>query len=858
MTKRHYFKRFKTYCIAWLLLELCIGFALYTNFHTTTARYFAQEIERIDLAYRAILNTYEQMARTVYDELRAAPAWKNMLMQAQTAEEETDAQFPPAFLKKLETRYWKLMEQHVNVLELHVADEKREEDRRPIRTSVAFVKAQQSSIRGFEITPSAMGFRYLFPFSWGEHRHGAVEIGISIDGVRQEMEHLFMREFLFLVKRDKLGQRADGSEFTESLLSPKYVRDTWNVFVHKSSATLEAIDAQLQKSIPQHLEKEQAYVEYTQVEEQDFLVTFLPIVDVEQDHAAFLVSYSKDVVVAQYRRDALMWMGISSLLLTGVVGLISLVRRNGALMRAQKKRHSSIFNAARDGFLILDQEGKIVDANPKACRMYGYAYQEFMGICDTTIVFEPIDFFAQFRAALHSEQEVEREAVHLKHDGTIFDVEVRGAVFELNGAEHLLVVARDITKRKQAEEELREMNRQLQEASQHKSDFLSRMSHELRTPLNAMIGFTSLTLNALRNRIASEYLTHLIKAEQSARMLLELINDILDFSKIEAGRMETFIEEIDLHEILEEAAIMAEGLLLHKPVEIRSEITGELPTIQSDYTKLKQILNNLVSNAIKFTDQGDVSIRAIPTPEEQHIRIEVADSGCGIPPEKLESIFESFKQVDGSIKKRYGGTGLGLAITKKLCSMLDIQIEVQSTPGEGTLFWLDIPAQFQHDAAKSEEEDRDADPVEEVEETGEAPEAESRTSILVVDDHELNLELLGDILERAGHTVFRALSGEDGIQSARQRQPDVVLMDLAMPGMDGVEATRELKRDPLTADIPVIACSAVVATNVRDQAFEAGCEGYIAKPVEPHYLVKQIAKYLAESPGVQKDHCDAL
>jgi signal transduction histidine kinase len=252
-------------------------------------------------------------------------------------------------------------------------------------------------------------------------------------------------------------------------------------------------------------------------------------------------------------------------------------------------------------------------------------------------------------------------------------------------------VLRDITLRKQAEAQLQQMNQQLQEASRHKSEFLSRMSHELRTPLNAMIGFTRITIEALKDRGETKLVQNLIRAERSSRKLLELINDVLDFSKIEAGHMEVFIEDVDLADVLEDVLFTAEGLLLNNEVQLNTEIAPTFPMLRTDYTKLMQILNNLIGNAVKFTERGSVTVRAFLRSEQQDIRIEVEDTGCGIPENKIVTIFESFKQADGSTTRKFGGTGLGLAITKKFCDMLHIEIGVESTRGEGSLFWLHVP-----------------------------------------------------------------------------------------------------------------------------------------------------------------------
>lgn len=398
----------------------------------------------------------------------------------------------------------------------------------------------------------------------------------------------------------------------------------------------------------------------------------------------------------------------------------------------------------------------------------------------------------------------------------------------------------EIDARKRAEAVLEDLNRQLQDASRHKTDYLSSMSHELRTPLNALIGYLSLAVNDLQREVAEEKLQNLTKANQTARVILQLINDVLDFAKIEAGKMDTLIEEVDLVEILEDVAITAEGLLLNKPVELKTEIDADLPSVQSDYTKIKQMLNNLLGNAIKFTTQGSVTLRArLERNPASAVRIEVQDTGMGIPQEKLGSVFESFKQVDSSINKKFGGTGLGLTITKQFCDMLGIEIGVNSELGRGSTFWLRIPAE---EAAA--DQNAPAFLAEEAAVPALQPSPTLSQSVLVVDDDEINLQVAGDILKMGGYGLYKALSAEEGLRIARKMRPDLILMDLAMPDMDGIEASHILKSDAETARIPIIACTAHVTQETRDRAFQAGCDAFVSRPIEPKKLLMQIAKML--------------
>ena len=400
---------------------------------------------------------------------------------------------------------------------------------------------------------------------------------------------------------------------------------------------------------------------------------------------------------------------------------------------------------------------------------------------------------------------------------------------------------------RQAESRIEALTQELCEARQYKNEFLLSMSHELRTPLNAMIGYTSLTISALQPSIAPEHLENLRKAERSARALLQLINDILDFSKIQAGKVQLQIEDVELRDAIEDVVIAAEALIGEKPVELRQEIADDVPLVQSDYAKLKQILDNLVNNAAKFTAEGSVTVRARLREDGHAVRIEIEDTGEGIPDQKIGVIFELFKQGDNSTKKKFRGTGLGLAITKSYCEMLRIEIGLRSQVGKGTLFWLTVPLNAADESPSISPHAGNAHIVV-------PPDFQERvfSSVLIVDDDEMNLDLHRSIFQQANRTVHLARSGKECLAVTGQVAPDVILMDLGMPGMDGLETTRYLKENAATAAIPVIACSAYAARDIQKKVFAAGCIGYISKPVDPQRLVQQVAWIIHSTQAKQQ------
>ena len=361
------------------------------------------------------------------------------------------------------------------------------------------------------------------------------------------------------------------------------------------------------------------------------------------------------------------------------------------------------------------------------------------------------------------------------------------------------------------------------EESQHKGEFLASVSHELRTSVHAILGYTSLALNQLRERLSSDQLQNLMKAEQAARNLLQIVNNFLDYSKIEAGKMEVYWEEVSLEEILTECRILVEGLLQKKPeVKFQMQLPKKLPKLKTDYTKFLQILTNLLSNSVKFTEKGSVTLRVKKT--TTGLWIEVEDTGIGIEPQKLAHIFEAFE--GGNSPSQFSSTGLGLAITKKLCELLKLQIQVQSQPGKGSCFSVFVPKKLCLDLKQ--------------------PEFSSKASnrcLLVVDDNPDQQFLIQKVLESAGYQVLTAATEEEALEIAKNQTPGGIILDLAVFQMGGFQLVQKLKSMPATSSIPIAICSAYSEPRYKAKAEQLGCVGYITKPVESEILVQQIYKF---------------
>ncbi len=381
---------------------------------------------------------------------------------------------------------------------------------------------------------------------------------------------------------------------------------------------------------------------------------------------------------------------------------------------------------------------------------------------------------------------------------------------------------------------LRDAQLRAELASDSKSRFLANMSHELRTPFNGLLGMLGLLESGT---LTPQQREQVVTARESAQYLLTLLNDILDLSAIEAGKVALQPEPVNLSRLLQEMQALTRGLAEGKGLELQLEQAAELPAwVRVDPTRLRQILYNLLGNAIKFTSQGHVrlAVSAEPpvadgvAPAHQRVLFQVSDTGIGIAPEAQARLFERFYQVDSGATRAFGGRGLGLDISRTLARLMEGDIVVQSTPGAGATFTLalDLPL-------------CEAPPPAIELAGGDRP-----LRVLVAEDHPVNRKLVGALLQKMGHSVLFAENGQQALDQAATEAPDLVLMDVQMPEMDGLTSTRHIRAlaGP-AAQVPVIALTADVMNEARDKALEAGANDFLAKPVQPEQLRQAIARW---------------
>jgi signal transduction histidine kinase len=414
-------------------------------------------------------------------------------------------------------------------------------------------------------------------------------------------------------------------------------------------------------------------------------------------------------------------------------------------------------------------------------------------------------------------------------DGTV--IEVRGTPLPGGG---FVTTYTDITDRKRAERLLIHAKDKAEEMARVKANFLATMSHEIRTPMNGVLGMLHLLTGS---PLTPEQRDHLETAQSSAQALLAIINDILDFSKLEAGQMRLEAAGFDLHRLLDEMVALLRGAAADKGLHLAARAGDGVPRrMVGDSTRLRQILTNLMGNAVKFTEKGGVVVTVEVEPPGDAapvLRFEVADSGIGIEPAAAPLLFSEFVQADSSISRRFGGTGLGLSICKKLVEMMGGEIGFHSVPGEGTTFHFTLPLRFEEEAR----------PDVETAAGGMAP--LPPLSVLLAEDNPVNQKLATTLLTRWGHRVTAAANGAEAIAALGRERFDAVLMDIHMPGMDGLEATRRIRAmADGTARIPIVAMTADALDGDALACLEAGMDDYVAKPVDPARLLAALNRVI--------------
>jgi signal transduction histidine kinase/ActR/RegA family two-component response regulator len=400
---------------------------------------------------------------------------------------------------------------------------------------------------------------------------------------------------------------------------------------------------------------------------------------------------------------------------------------------------------------------------------------------------------------------------------------------------------------------LDERSRRGEEADRLKSLFIANMSHEIRTPLNSVLALAQLLREGVAGPLVADQRRYLEVIERNGQNLLRLINDILDLSRIEAGRVEVDIQDLSLGPVVAEVVDSLGPLAHKKDVELAVRLPDPAPRVHGDVDRLRQILNNLVGNAIKFTEAGMVQVAAEASDGE--VAIQVIDTGIGIAEADIGKIFREFFQVDQTLARRQGGTGLGLPIAIRLARLMGGDITVSSVPGSGSRFTLTLPRAPDRPAAAGEVPGERATPTGRagVEAPGAPGPGAPIPHVLLVEDNDDNLFTLRQILGRLSIEIETATSGRQAIELCRRALPDLIVMDVQMPGMSGLQTTGAIRALRGGDEVSIIALTAQAMRGDRERILAAGCDAYLAKPVDPKALRTTVERLLGGRPGAPRD-----
>ncbi|MCX5814463.1 MAG: PAS domain S-box protein [Proteobacteria bacterium] len=627
----------------------------------------------------------------------------------------------------------------------------------------------------------------------------------------------------------------------------------------------------------------------------------------------FSIDKKGDTITAETYSDkikpfgAYLWLKSKPLRDThgNIIGAIEIIRDITANKKSETKlvasetRYRTLIEGSSEGIGIM-KGGIHIFVNQRFVEMFGYTKPEEIVGKKFLLTVHPDDLervmvYARLRES-GGQAPTRYEFRGVRKDGTYFDIEISVTTTIYYEETVTLAFLRDVTERKLVEQEIRNAKEAAEASNLIKSQFIANMSHEVRTPMNAVIGFTELVLDS---DLSGDQRENLELVLQSSKLLLDFLNSILDFSKFESGRMELEETEFDFHDGLE-------GVI--KPFSIQAERKGlkfsynmdkNIPlSLKGDARCLTQVLINLIGNAVKFTEKGEIVVEVSKQDSASEIRgsessvqglldskletvillFSVHDSGIGIQEDKLGTIFNAFTQADGSSTRKYGGTGLGLTISKRIVELMGGNIWVESKPGEGSTFYFSV-------ILKSSCERQDVSPVYGFAESATTPSftsppssvcsqgtiEESSTSdgdierlqILLAEDDTINKYFAESILKKRGHAVVCAKNGREVIDVLRNKQFDVILMDIQMPEMDGLEATRIIRHPDFlhkNGRIPIIALTAHAMCGDKERFLEAGMDDFVSKPFNMQELIEVVEKYGHKSPvhAINKGKIDEI
>ena len=581
------------------------------------------------------------------------------------------------------------------------------------------------------------------------------------------------------------------------------------------------------------------------------LTTLVEMIALLVSNLSFNFNYYYNISEKKLPVEEVIILCVVMIFLTVLICIFSgALKRNEVLASTAGKKYRKLFMSLPIGFAqaqICPNEAlggedlyKLLDVNTQFMSYFGLTKEECQ---DTYLSQSDNELLKNMNAwfAVYNKSAVEDEILNVE-----IEVEQIGKVFNTimykNEADILNMVLMDITEEKETQEKLSKAIKDANAAYHTQSEFLANMSHEIRTPINGILGMLQLTLMA--DDLQDDYRDNLVTAQNCADTLLRLINDILDFTKLESGKYKIRIDDFDIYEVIENTVSVQVPLATDKGLTLDYNIAPNMPkTLKGDAQRIEQVLNCLLSNAIKFTATGGVRVKVAfmdEGPNKIILRMAVVDSGIGIAEENKDKLFKRFSQVDGSNTRKYGGSGLGLVITKQIVELMGGNISVQSKEDVGSTFIVEIPLEV---VERSNEEEG------EEEQAVFAIQGKKRIRILVAEDEPVNQLVIGKLLGMAGYSYDIAENGQVAVDLFQKKTFDIALFDVQMPVMDGLEAISIIRSYEKVNDIPrtpIIAVTALAMYGDKERILEAQFDDYIAKPYSINDIAEMIDKYTKE------------
>ncbi len=854
------------YLLSFLLALGLVGTLLYFYTEERSDQFLQKHVTNLNTAYGAVVQMYGLAAETVYTESVQRPEVSKLLRQGIGKDEEQREIARGMLYRLLYPTYLAMRKRNLKQFHFHQPDGAsflrfHQPDRHgdPLfakRETVRLANTYRRVVSGFEVGRMAHGFRHVFPVEdEGEHL-GTVEVSLGFKAVQQELTRLVPgNRFSFLLKGEVVFPdlfETERSIYVGTELNPEYFYEDLGIKKGGAATPLDPLVLALNRRLSDHatlkrnMAEARAFAVGVKHEDKDYAVSLVPVRDVAGRHAAYLVSYVEAPLLGTYRRDFLAQLAAAAILLgLLVLGMRQLLSGRDAL-RQSADRLSLAMAGADLGVWDWHIPSGTVNFNDRWARMLGFRLEDIEPRLETWEKLVHPDDKQRVLATLQKHLDGDSPGYESEHRlrnsaGEWCWVLDRGRVLERDAAGEPIRASGthlDITELKRSQEQLERARDEAVEANRAKSEFLSSMSHELRTPLNAVLGFAQLLESDPVDPLSEDQLDSVKEINRAGRHLLELINEVLDLAKIESGKLEISIEDVNL------AAVVQECLSLITPVAEKYAISIDLAQncdtgiwVRADSTRLKQVLLNLMSNAIKYNrEQGRVTIGPASL-QDGRVCLPVRDTGFGLTSEQLQQVFQPFTRV-GQEGGEIEGTGIGLTISRKLAERMGGQLLAESVPGQGSVFSIVLQAGLTPFELKPEMEQQPS---------GEkADSTQHRRTLLYIEDNPANLKLVQMILrKRQDLELLSAPNGELGLELAEAHQPDLILLDINLPGMDGYQILKALQEHPRLQHLPVVAVSANALPRDVERGLRAGFLSYLTKPIQVDEFLDMIDTHLA-------------